>query len=254
MVAFTASLQHPLARETTGAEPVRPRPRQAERERTAAVGTAAAKLAREIGLPLNGMLMNLQLLERRIEGRQPHERLEVLVRRVEGEVRRMAVLLEEFRGMSQQQSFLREPVAPAALLERVAGDHRAAHEAHCIRLELRCDPALPTIHVDRTKMLQVLLNLGKNAIEAMEGAGGTLTLGACACEGGVLVTVTDTGPGVPDGIDVFEPFATTKPHHPGLGLAVAQQIVAGHGGELGYQSVAGHGTTFTVWLPLVPPQ
>jgi signal transduction histidine kinase len=250
MVALSSSLQPGLAREAVSAEPVRPRPRQAEHEHLVAVGTAAAKLAHEIGNPLNGMLMNLQLLERRIEGRQPHAQLEVLVRRVEGEVRRMAVLLAEFRGMSQPQPFLREPVGPAALLEQLAGDRRAEYEAHGVRLELRCDPALPAIHVDRSKLLQVLRNLGKNAVEAMGSAGGTLTLGACACDGGVLVTVTDTGPGVPDGIDVFEPFTTTKPHAPGLGLAVAQQIVAGHGGELGYQRAPGQGTTFMVWLPL----
>lgn len=252
-VPFPSPPQEALARETKSAETVRQRQRQADRERLAAIGTAAAKLAHEIGRPLNGMLMNLQLLERRIDGGQPHERLGVLVRRVEGEVRRLAVLLEEFRGMSRWQSFLREPVAPAALLEHLAEDHRAEYEARGVSLELRCDPKLPTIHVDRRKMLQVLLNLGKNAVEAMGQAGGTLTLGAHAGDGGVLVTVTDTGPGVPDGIDVFEPFSTTKPDGTGLGLSVARQIVAGHGGELGYESAPGRGTTFMVWLPLAPP-
>lgn len=242
----------PEAREPDGHDEARPRQleRMLERERLAALGAAAAKLAHEIGNPLNGMLLNLQLLARRITSRQPHERLGVLVQRVEGEVQRMTRLLDEFRGMSRRQSFLLEPVAPRALLEHLVADHRAEYEARSVRLVLRCKPGLPAIRIDRCKMLQVLLNLGKNAVEAM-GGGGTLTLGARVERDGVLMTVADTGPGVPDGIDVFEPFATTKPDGTGLGLSVARQIVAGHGGELRYESHPGHGTTFMVWLPVV---
>lgn len=227
--------------------------RLVDRERLAILGATAAKLAHELGNPLNGMLLNLQLLARRIAARQAHARLEVLVHRVEGEVLRMARLLEEFRGMSRRQSFRYEPVAPRALLEHLAIDHRAEYEARGIRLEVCCEPNVPTLHIDRCKLLQVLLNLGKNAVEAMGGSGGTLTLGARPERGGVLVTVTDTGPGVPDGIDVFEPFATTKPDGTGLGLPVARQIVAAHGGELDYRSAPGQGTTFMVWLPLASP-
>lgn len=163
----------------------------------------------------------------------------------------MTRLLDEFRGMSRRQSFLLEPVAPRALLEHLVADHRAEYEARSVRLVLRCKPGLPAIRIDRCKMLQVLLNLGKNAVEAMGRGGGTLTLGARVERDGVLMTVADTGPGVPDGIDVFEPFATTKPDGTGLGLSVARQIVAGHGGELRYESHPGHGTTFMVWLPVV---
>lgn len=254
-LCFDHEPHRPEAREPDGHDDARrlQLERKLERERLAAIGAAAAKLAHEIGNPLNGMLLNLQLLARRIASRQPHERLGVLVRRVECEVQRMTRLLDEFRGMSRRQSFLLEPVAPRALLEHLVADHRAEYEARDVRLVLRCKPGLPAIRVDRCKMLQVLLNLGKNAVEAMGRGGGTLTLGARVERDGVLMTVADTGPGVPDGIDVFEPFATTKADGTGLGLSVARQIVAGHGGELRYESKPGHGTTFMVWLPLGEP-
>ena len=79
--------------------------------------------------------------------------------------------------------------------------------------------------------------------------GGTLTLRLYASDGKVILEVCDTGIGVPEGLNLLEPFATTKPLGSGLGLVIVRQIVACHHGELSYVSAPGKGTSFSLGLP-----
>jgi signal transduction histidine kinase len=108
---------------------------------------------------------------------------------------------------------------------------------------------VPAILVDPEKIKQVILNLCKNAVEAMP-EGGRLTVKATASEGEVMLEVTDTGEGIAHGIDVFQLFRTTKPEGTGLGLPIVQQIISDHKGTIKYRSEIGKGTTFTVVLPV----
>jgi signal transduction histidine kinase len=110
-------------------------------------------------------------------------------------------------------------------------------------------PDLPLIEADGEKLKQVLFNLCKNAVEAMP-AGGTLTVRARNAGAQVSLEVSDTGVGIPEGVDVFAPFLTTKDRGTGLGLTIVRQIVAAHKGTLTYHSTPGQGTTFTVTLPV----
>src|SRR5436309_15990587 len=114
-------------------------------------------------------------------------------------------------------------------------------------------PDLPLITADHEKLKQVLLNLCKNAAEAMP-QGGTLTVRAHNSGDWVRLEVSDTGVGIPAGVDIFEPFTTTKPQGSGLGLTIVRQIVAAHRGTLTYHSVPGQGTTFTLVLPISQPE
>lgn len=230
------------------------RERLLEHERLVAIGTTSAKFAHEVGNPLNGMLMNLQLMKRRILKNAPVDRLHPLVERVEDEVRRLAGLLDEFRSMSRRQSFVFEAMAPGRLLKEFARVHRELYESMGVKLEVSFEDALPDVHVDREKITQVLLNLVKNGAEAMaEQGGGVLRLRARAEAHEVVLEVSDSGCGLPEEIDFFEPFVTTKSQGTGLGLPVVRQIVAGHHGELSYESRSGEGTTFFIRLPLDPP-
>ncbi|MEM9457934.1 MAG: PAS domain S-box protein [Myxococcota bacterium] len=239
-------------------EKTRLRERLLEQERLVAIGTTSAKFAHEVGNPLNGMLMNLQLIQLRIRKGVTASAVAPLVERVEREVRRLGGLLDEFRGMSRRQSFVFEAVSPAAMLEEFAGAHRELYASMGVRVEVTSEDGLPDVHVDREKLTQVLLNLVKNAAEAMADQGGgviDLRARAEASENasGVVLEVRDTGCGIPEEIDIFEPFVTTKNQGTGLGLPVVRQIVAGHGGTLTYQSRSGEGTTFVIRLPLDPP-
>ena len=105
--------------------------------------------------------------------------------------------------------------------------------------------------VDATQLQQVLVNLVKNAMQAMT-TGGTLTLQTGESGDGVWVSVADTGGGIPqEQINrIFEPFYTTKKKGTGLGLMIVQRIVRAHDGRIELESHVGRGTTFRIWLPL----
>lgn len=126
---------------------------------------------------------------------------------------------------------------------------RQAQDAARVSVELQFNDDLPQIAVDRGKIKQVIVNLCKNAVEAMP-EGGRLTLKSYCLNRSVILEISDTGAGIPAGIDVFHLFTTTKPSGTGLGLAVVNQIVSAHGGTIDYVSQPGIGTTFKISLPL----
>jgi PAS domain S-box-containing protein len=222
-----------------------------EKERLAAIGETAAKFAHEIGNPLNGMYTRLQLLERRL--RRQRETLEEKVtsdmQGIIGEVQRLSQLLQEFRSLSRQQTFNHQPTDVATVVSTVLEAEAAEYQQKGIRVEHRCATDLPPLMVDGSKLTQVLVNLCKNAVEAMPN-GGTLAVTEYNAAGKVTIEVSDTGVGIPIGVNIFEPFVTTKPEGTGLGLPIVRQIIAGHGGTLTYTSEVGKGTTFKISLPV----
>ena len=115
-----------------------------------------------------------------------------------------------------------------------------------IRLEFEND--LPPVTLDTAKMKQVILNLCKNAIEAMP-EGGCLTLKSYHSGQAIVLEIGDTGVGVTEDMDVFALFKTTKAGGSGLGLPIVQQIISAHNGTINYTTEPGHGTTFKISLP-----
>jgi signal transduction histidine kinase len=120
-----------------------------------------------------------------------------------------------------------------------------------LALSARLGDGLPAVNADRRLLRLALMNLLKNAVEAMP-AGGRLRVKTCQKNGAVEVHVADTGPGIApsEAERIFEPFYTTKDSGSGLGLSLSRQIVEKHGGSLTCQSMVGVGTTFVVRLPV----
>jgi signal transduction histidine kinase len=120
-----------------------------------------------------------------------------------------------------------------------------------IDLQVRLARRLPLAPIDATQIQQVLVNLVKNALQAMT-SGGILTFQTGEGAEAVWVSVADTGGGIPqEQINrIFEPFYTTKKKGTGLGLMIVRRIVRGHGGRIELESKVGRGTMFRVWLPL----
>ena len=120
-----------------------------------------------------------------------------------------------------------------------------------LRVEENLAQKLPRAPIDPAQIKQVLVNLCKNAIQAMS-RGGVLTLCTEPREDGVCLIVSDTGGGIPADLlnRIFEPFYTTKKKGSGLGLMIVQRIVRDHGGRIQLESNVGQGTIFRIWLPL----
>ncbi|MGE0824851.1 MAG: PAS domain S-box protein [Candidatus Binatia bacterium] len=219
-----------------------------EKERLAAIGTTAATLAHEIGNPLNGMALSIQLLERRLGTLMEDETVQRSVRSLRTQTFHLANLLAEFRLLSRPKRLILRPTDLGQLVREVLTAEMPLHSAQGVTVKHHVTPDLPLLHVDPDKLRQVVLNLCKNATEAMP-EGGTLTVALDTAGAYVQLTMTDTGTGIADGVNIFEPFVTTKKDGSGLGLAIVRQIVAAHGGTLTYTSALGQGTRFVVSLP-----
>ena len=121
-------------------------------------------------------------------------------------------------------------------------------------VEVRFDAPedLPRVLVDVGQLRQALLNIVRNAAEALsESKGGSLKIGAAREDGGVMLLIEDDGPGMEAELvsRVFDPFFSTKETGSGLGLPLTQQVIEEHGGRIRCTSRVGEGTTFTIWLP-----
>lgn len=168
---------------------------------------------------------------------------------MEDEIGRLGRLLDGLRALSSRDRFNFRTVDLAAVISDALTAEMPVFAAADISVVKTVAVDLPEIVADGDKIKQVLLNLCKNAVDAMVD-GGTLTVSARRSGDHVVLVVSDTGGGIPEGIEIFESFTTTKPEGMGLGLAIVDQIVRGHRGEISHTSEPGRGTTFTVTLPL----
>ena len=245
LVAANEALRIEMAERQRAEEKLR------ESQRFAAIVTAAAKLAHEIGNPLNGLATTVQILERSLGKEQPlaNEMLNGSVQDLKHEISRLQSLLQGWRVLARPQQLNLQPTPLTTLVSEVLRAQVPYYGERDIHLEVSVPSELPPAMVDQEKLAQVLLNLCKNAVEAMPH-GGTLTIKGSCTGAQVSLTVSDTGDGVAEEINIFEPFTTTKETGTGLGLAIVRQIIAAHKGTITYVSTPGRGATFTLLLPV----
>jgi len=225
-------------------------------EKMAVVGTFASGLAHEVRNPLNSIALQLSIVERRVAPLPAGLAGEIkeLVAVIREEVKRLDNLVGDFLQFSRSNRVQYRPTALDALVDEVARLLRPEARAAGVTLRRqRIGGAIPDLRVDPEKIKQVAINLLQNAIEAMPG-GGVVTVESGLVDGRALLVVRDSGPGLPEGLDVFQLFVTTKARGTGLGLSIAQQIVLEHGGEIAAASEPGRGATFTVSLPVERPE
>jgi len=222
-----------------------------ERERLAAIGETAAVLTHEIANPLTAILLQLYTLERDLI-ETSERKLVSIVKDVTAEVFRLKSLLKDFSQLSRRETYDLQPRSLAVLAQEILAMEAPNYASKGIRVELKVEPDLPLVLADHSKLKQALLNLFKNAEEAM-AKGGTLALRGYKSEDRVTLEIRDSGVGIPKNLNIEEPFTTTKPGGTGLGLMIVRQIVARHHGYLSYTSEPAKGTSFILSFPIATP-
>lgn len=220
-----------------------------ENERLAASGRLAAIAAHEINTPLQSV-QNLIFLA--IQTRGGGSDADELLALAGDEIGRVSAILRRLLNLSKMTDGTSTSASCNEVVERVLLLTGPTLTRKRIRLERRLEEPLPRVTLGGELITQVLLNLVVNAIDAMPTGGDLLVATGVLREGGVVITVRDTGVGIPpqEQQRIFEPFFSQKEGGHGLGLAVSRQIVHQSGGELLVESEPGRGTTFTVRLPV----
>jgi PAS domain S-box-containing protein len=164
-------------------------------------------------------------------------------------------IINRLRSLYKKDSPKRELVAINEVIGEMTGMLRSEARRHGVSIRTDIQDDLPTTVADRVQLQQVLMNLMLNGIEAMKDTGGVLTVKSQLDEDGqTVISVSDTGPGLPLGNadQIFDAFFTTKPQGSGMGLAISKSIVESHGGRIWANGDGGRGATFHFILPVAP--
>lgn len=223
-------------------------------ERLAAIGKMAAHVTHEIRNPLSAMSLNVELLEEEIaQGTTRRAEITNLLAAIQREVQRLEHLSEEYLRVARlPQPRMEADDVLTAVHDVVEFARREIENAGCT-VTIEATTGIPSVRFDEAQLRQALLNLLRNAREAMPG-GGPIDVRVAAEGMSVVIDVADRGGGIPEAIRprVFDPFFSTKGEGTGLGLAITRHIVEAHGGTVTCEPRDGGGTLFRLALPIAP--
>jgi signal transduction histidine kinase len=228
-------------------------PQDPMRVRYEELAELAGSLAHEIKNPLSVIHMNIELLSEDLSEidspiiRRCVDRIDM----VRSQCERMEALLKDFLSYTRLSDIDLLPGNLNAQMEMVLHAYEAQARADDIDIEKYLDPDLPAILLHSDSLQAALMNLVKNALEAME-PGGQLWARTYTTPSAVKLDLIDTGRGVDDNtvLHMFEPFYSTKDGGSGLGLPTARKIIEAHGGRISVQSEVNRGTKFTLEFPM----
>jgi len=220
-------------------------------EKLAAIGTLTAGISHEIKNPLNAAALQLTLLKRRVRRLAPEVQtaLEGPLELVHDEIVRLNSILESFLEFARPRHLVKTTVDVAAMLTQVADFLAPQAERANVRLVRGWNGAAAVIG-EEGRLRQAVINLVLNGIQATP-PGGFVRIDAMQVERDVVLTIEDSGPGIPEDVRhrIFEPFFTTKAGGSGLGLPMVHTIVDQHGGSISVERGDPGGARFVIRLP-----
>ena len=224
-------------------------------EKMPAIGQLIAGVAHDLNNPLASVVGFSDFLAEAGVPASLEEPLQV----IRQEAERAATIVKNLLSFARTQEGerVRQPIQP--LLDSTLVLLRNQLMTHKVEATLDVEPGLPEVEVDANQIKQVFVNLINNACQAIasDAPSGRIWISAKRAQDVIAVSVTDSGPGIPEDVAarVFEPFFTTKPEGEGtgLGLSICQGILKEHGGRISLESRPGSGATFTVELPVGVP-
>ena len=227
--------------------------------RVTTMGELAASLAHELTQPISGTVINANVCLQTLERDEPGlDLLRTAVTKIVRDGQRAAKIIERIRSQFEKGSPKQEAMDGNEMIRETVALLRGEAMRYniSVRTELAAD--LPQIVGDRVQLQQVVMNLIVNSIDAMkevEGMREMVIASQPAEDGQILVSVSDTGIGLPQQLAdrIFDPFFTTKPHGTGMGLRISRSIIESHGGRLWAVGSSGRGATFHLKLPAAVP-
>jgi signal transduction histidine kinase len=223
------------------------------RNRYEELAELAGSLAHEIKNPLSVIHMNAELLGEELAEtdsrfrRRSMEKVEIIREQCE----RMEHMLRDFLRYARLRDLDLTPGSLNDQIERVLRAYQAQADQSGVEIIEYIDPDLPSMLLHSDSLQAALMNLVKNALEAMPN-GGQLVVRTYEISDGISLDLIDTGCGMDENtaMHMFEPFYSTKHGGSGLGLPMARKIIEAHGGRIAVQSEVGHGTKFVLEFPI----
>lgn len=225
------------------------RERKSQADRVLAMQAMSAGLAHEVRNPLNAAMLQLELLERRLHRTTDDPRLLEPTDLAQKEIERLTTLLNEFLVFARPPELHPQEHDVVAIVRQVVDLERVTADRRGFALDLDAEPAQVLAEVDVAKLHQLVLNLVRNAGEAVP-PGGHVGVAVGVDDARCRIRISDDGPGIPDHVRprIYEPFFSTKEGGTGLGMSIVHSLVSLHGGSIDLTTGPG-GTTFEVTLP-----
>ncbi|HEY4643209.1 MAG TPA: PAS domain S-box protein [Bacteroidota bacterium] len=214
------------------------------------IGTLAAGMAHEVGNPLTSISSLVQVIQRSTSEEFVKEKLEL----VKNQVNRISSVIRQLVDFSRPSDYEPKPTDINKVLQEALTIVRYGKKAKHVQFDLQPDNAIPLVRVVPDQIIQVFINILMNAVDALEGRRGDVTVRTYSRDRSLNVEIRDSGRGIEAAVleKIFDPFFTTKEvgEGTGLGLWVSYGIVKSFDGDIAVESVQGKGSTFTVTLPV----
>jgi two-component system sensor kinase FixL len=230
--------------------------------RLTAMGEMASTLAHELNQPLSAITNYLKGSQRLLEHQQSNQFATIrdALDKAAAQAVRAGQIIRRLRDFVSRGESERREESLAQMVEEASALALVGAKEHGVQLRLEFDRRYDQVLADKVQIQQVLLNLMRNAVEAMADSVGARRELIVATRKGVdntvEISVSDSGPGVAGDMaqQLFQPFMTTKPQGMGVGLSISKTIIEAHGGRIWFQPTPGGGATFVIGLPMVPSE